>query len=177
MDAANNETVNGAGPRETIDMTGERVEVLDRAEVESGPALDRFWKAIRRFPNYVRLTANMARDPNVPASAKALLAVGGIYTVSPVDLVPGIIPVAGQLDDMVVLLLALRTAIRACPPEVAAAHLERAGLTKADFDTDLAAAKDTARWLAKRGYRASRSFASWGGQRISALWRSRLSPR
>ena len=77
------------------------------------PVMDRFWTAVRRIPRYVFLGTNLVRDDRVPARVKATIAVGGVYVVSPIDLVPGIIPVAGQLDDLVVLLLALRTAIRA----------------------------------------------------------------
>src|SRR4051812_14922549 len=119
------------------------------AKAEKGnPALDRFWVTVKRLPSYLKLVANMARDPEVPMPAKSALAVGAVYTISPVDLIPGIIPVAGQLDDMVVLLLAIRTAVRACPPEVATRHLERAGLGKDVFDEDMAAVKDAAIWLA-----------------------------
>jgi uncharacterized membrane protein YkvA (DUF1232 family) len=154
---------------------GESVERTPPAR-QPNPVLDQFWVAVRRLPKYLRLAANLARDSNVPISAKATLAVGGIYTISPVDLVPGIIPVAGQLDDLIVLLFALRTATRACPPEIAAAHLEKAGLSREDFDTDLAAAKETALWLAGKGIKASRSLANRGGRIIAAFWRDHLGP-
>jgi uncharacterized membrane protein YkvA (DUF1232 family) len=146
------------------------------AEVVGNPVLDRFWAAIRRLPKYLRLAANMARDGRVPNSAKAALAVGGIYTISPVDLVPGIIPVAGQLDDLAVLLFALRTAIRACPPDVAAAHLERVGLSATDFDGDLDSVRETIQWLATKGYRASKKFAIRSGHRIAGLWKTYVRP-
>lgn len=136
------------------------------------PALERFWVAVKRLPRYARFVYGMTTDERVPKQAKAALAVGGVYAVSPVDLVPGIIPVAGQLDDLVVLLLAIRMAIRACPPQVAAAHLERAGLSRTDIDDDLRATKDTAKWLAGKGLRASRAAARTGGRRLAALWRA-----
>lgn len=148
--------------------------LLDGSESgASNPVLDRFWVAVKRLPRYLKLAANLARDGHVPKHAKIMLAAGGAYTISPVDLVPGVIPVAGQLDDLVVLLLALRTAVRACPPEVAAAHLERAGLSAADFDSDLAATKETAIWLAGKGLSATRSAARAAGRRAVALWKQR----
>lgn len=140
-------------------------------EAVPNPVLDQFWIALKRLPRYLKLAANLARDPEVPKRAKAVLAVGGIYTVSPIDLVPGIIPVAGQLDDLLVLLLALRTAARACPPAVAAAHLDRVGLEKTNFDDDLSAAKETARWLAVKGLNSSKSLASRGSRRLGRFWR------
>ena len=155
---------------------GEAPVAVPSTLIETGknPELERFWIAVKRLPKYVKLAASLARDGKVPKSAKAILAVGGAYTISPVDLVPGIIPVAGQLDDLLVLLLALRTATRACAPEVAAAHLERAGLTAGDFDGDLAAAKETAVWLAKKGLRGSGRIAARGGRRLGRLWRERV---
>jgi uncharacterized membrane protein YkvA (DUF1232 family) len=148
---------------------------LTRAEVLDGePAamtLDPFWTAVRRLPKYLKFAVNLARDDDVPRKAKTALILGGVYTISPVDLVPGIIPVAGQLDDLLVLLFALRAAMRACPPDLAAMHLERAGLTGSEFDEDLTAAKETAKWLARAGYKRSRALARQGAGRLATMWR------
>lgn len=133
------------------------------------PVTERFWAAVRRLPRYVFLGTNLVRDERVPRRVKATIAVGGVYVVSPLDLIPGIIPVAGQLDDLAVLLLALRAAIRACPPAVAEEHLRRAGLNETDFDTDLRAVRDTAVWLAQKGIRATGRMAARGGRRLRAL--------
>jgi uncharacterized membrane protein YkvA (DUF1232 family) len=161
------------------DPAGERNEPfvgVIEPEAAERTELERFWVALRRLPKYVKFAAGLARDRDVPARAKALLALGGAYTISPIDLVPGIIPVAGQLDDLFVLLISLRTAMRLCPREVAADHLERAGLNASDFDTDMQAAKDAALYLAERGFNASRSFAQRGAGRMAALWRNRPRP-
>jgi uncharacterized membrane protein YkvA (DUF1232 family) len=172
---------NDAIPTETIlpvqPLPG-RGEPLVIADAPSGEnkVLDRFWMAVRRLPKYLRLAANLARDNEVPKSAKAVLVVGGAYSISPIDLVPGIIPVAGQLDDLAVLLFALRQAIRSSPPAVAAAHLERVGLEQKDFDDDLAATKDTALWLVGKGLRATKSIAVTSGRGANWLWREHLRP-
>lgn len=133
------------------------------------PVMERFWEAVRRIPRYVFLGTNLVRDDRVPTRVKATIAVGGVYAISPIDLVPGIIPVAGQLDDLVVLLISLRQAVRSCPPEIAADHLRRAGLTEADFATDLRAVRDMTIWLAKKGLRATGRVAVRGGRRLRAL--------
>lgn len=137
------------------------------------PALDRFWAVVRRLPRYIFLGTNLVRDDRVPRRVKATIAVGGIYAISPIDLIPGIIPVAGQIDDLVVLLLALRRAVRTCAPEVAEEHLRRAGLTVEDFDNDLRAVRDTAIWLAHKGIRATRRFVASSGRRLRSLWANR----
>lgn len=113
------------------------------------------WDLIKRLPTYVRLSANMARDARVPKTAKASLALGGIYLVSPVDLIPGIIPVAGQLDDLYVLLTGLQQAVRLTPSAVVDEHLAAAGLTAMDIDNDLAALRTFVRqgvvWAFQKG--------------------------
>jgi uncharacterized membrane protein YkvA (DUF1232 family) len=147
--------------------------VIEVPGPNGNPVMDRFWAAVRRIPRYVFLGTNLVRDDRVPGRVKATIAVGGAYVVSPIDLVPGIIPVAGQLDDLVVLLLALRAALRTCPPEVAAEHLRRAGVTEADFDNDLRAVRDTAVWLAQKGIRATGRIAARGGRRLRALLTNR----
>jgi len=155
-----------------IDLTGLETEPV----AEGNPVLDRFWVAIKRLPRYLKLAANLARDNQVPVTSKAALVVGGIYTISPIDLVPGIIPVAGQLDDLAVLLLAIRTAIRSCPPEVAARHLERARLAAEDFDADLDSVRETVFWLGTKGYRVSKKFVIRGGNQITRLWKTHVRP-
>ena len=145
--------VSGVGPAQK--EAGRPDDVLHRVD----PVLTSFWGAVRRLPRYVRLAANLAADARVPKQAKAALVVGGAYTVSPVDLVPGIIPVAGQLDDLFVLLLAVRQALRSCPPGVAEEHLNRVTLAMSDLDDDLAAVRGTARWLAGKVFRAGGRFA------------------
>ena len=50
----------------------------------------------------------MLRDDRVPVEARSALVAGGAYVISPIDLIPGFIPMLGQLDDLLVALLGLR---------------------------------------------------------------------
>ena len=59
------------------------------------------------------LVARLARDPRVPRRRKLLLLALAAYLASPLDLVPDFIPVAGQLDDALVVGLVLRRFVRA----------------------------------------------------------------
>jgi hypothetical protein len=52
------------------------------------------------------------RDPRVPRRQRALLAGVVAYLALPFDLIPDFIPLAGQLDDAVVVVLALRALVR-----------------------------------------------------------------
>jgi uncharacterized membrane protein YkvA (DUF1232 family) len=91
------------------------------------------------------------------------------YLASPLDLVPGIIPFAGQLDDAAVTLLGLRFALRGLPAAEQAAHLSAAGLAARDIDDDLVTVGAGAAWLARRGA----SLAARGGRAVGrAAWRA-----
>ena len=71
-------------------------------------------RALATFiPDCVVLVTRLARDPRVPRRRKLLL-LGLIgYLALPFDLVPDFIPVAGQLDDAIVVALVLRHFVRA----------------------------------------------------------------
>ena len=105
-------------------------------------ALTEFWTGVKRLPAYIKLAASLARDERIPKKSKAMLLAGGAYAVSPIDLVPGIIPVAGQLDDLYVLLTAIQQAIRFSPAEVADEHLVKYDITRDDVDHDLASVRN-----------------------------------
>lgn len=60
----------------------------------------------------------LLRDPRVPRRVKMALGFALLWVVSPIDLVPEFLPVIGLLDDVVVVLLALRYASRHVPRPV-----------------------------------------------------------
>ncbi len=76
---------------------------------------------------HVRLAARLAREPRVPRLVKALLALPVLYVISPIDLLPDLVPILGQIDDLGVVLLALAGFLKACPPELVAFHRTRHG--------------------------------------------------
>jgi uncharacterized membrane protein YkvA (DUF1232 family) len=67
--------------------------------------------AARFVPDCLVLFRRLAGDPRVPRRQKALLAGLVAYLAMPIDLVPDFIPVAGQLDDAILVLLVLRSLI------------------------------------------------------------------
>jgi uncharacterized membrane protein YkvA (DUF1232 family) len=69
--------------------------------------------ALARFiPDCVVLLRRLCADPRVAWWRKALLVVLIAYLAMPFDLVPDFIPVAGQLDDAILVALVLRTVLR-----------------------------------------------------------------
>src|SRR5581483_1088096 len=63
-------------------------------------------------PDCVVLVGRLLRDPRVPRRRKLLLYGLVAYLALPFDLVPDFVPVAGQLDDAVVVALVLRSFLR-----------------------------------------------------------------
>jgi uncharacterized membrane protein YkvA (DUF1232 family) len=58
------------------------------------------------------LVRRLLGDPRVPRARKALLAGLVAYLALPFDLIPDFIPVAGQLDDAILVALVLRAVLR-----------------------------------------------------------------
>jgi uncharacterized membrane protein YkvA (DUF1232 family) len=114
---------------------------------------DRFAALVSRFPAYARLAWQLSRDERLTRGRRAAVLGAAAYLASPIDLVPGIIPFAGQLDDAAVALLGLRFALRGLPPAVRGEHLGAVGIAEADLDHDLVTVRQGAGWLARRGGR------------------------
>jgi uncharacterized membrane protein YkvA (DUF1232 family) len=69
-------------------------------------------------PDCVTTVRRLRRDPRVPRRAKIVVALAGLWLLSPVDLLPEFLPVIGPLDDVLVVALALRYAARQVSREV-----------------------------------------------------------
>ncbi|MSQ12815.1 MAG: DUF1232 domain-containing protein [Dehalococcoidia bacterium] len=65
------------------------------------------------------------RDRRVPLRARLLLPAVAFYLAMPIDIIPDFIPVLGQLDDVLVVVLALGLFIRMTPPQVIEDHIAR----------------------------------------------------
>ncbi len=108
---------------------------------------------IKRLPAYSRLAWRLVRDRRLRRGQRVLVLGGVAYLMSPIDLIPGFIPLIGQMDDIAVTLWTLRTVLRRLPPEVAAEHLAATGLRQDDLDADLARLSRSGRLLAAGGAR------------------------
>lgn len=125
-----------------------------RASADPFPR-DRMSAMVRRMPSYLKLTWRLGKDPMLSRARRAAVIAAAGYVVSPVDLVPGIIPVLGQLDDIAVALLALRLALDGLHPERRRAHLEAVGLDDTHLAEDLRTIGATTAWVARSGIRVS----------------------
>jgi uncharacterized membrane protein YkvA (DUF1232 family) len=74
------------------------------------------------LPNLVVLFRGLLRDPRVSRGSKALVWFAIVWVVSPIDLIPEFIPIAGPLDDAIVAALVLRHVLRRSGADVVAEH-------------------------------------------------------
>jgi uncharacterized membrane protein YkvA (DUF1232 family) len=74
------------------------------------------------IPDCVVLVKRLLADPRVPRRRKLLLVLLVAYLAMPIDLVPDFIPVAGQLDDAIVVALVLRAVLRSGGEELLQEH-------------------------------------------------------
>ena len=140
----------------------------------------RFTALLRRLPRYGRLAFHLGRDQRIPASRRTALIAGAVYLVSPIDLVPGFIPVAGQLDDAAAILVVLRVALHGLPAAERQRVLADAGVDEDDLDADLRTIGAVYAWLGRQGARlAWRGALAVGraGRRLRRLVEVRLTQR
>jgi uncharacterized membrane protein YkvA (DUF1232 family) len=76
------------------------------------------WAILRQ----ARLVGRLLRDQRVPLTAKLVIPATIAYLISPVDVLPDIFPLLGQLDDIGIVLLGLAAFVRMCPRDLVAEH-------------------------------------------------------
>ena len=80
----------------------------------------RAWAGL--IPDCIVLFRRLLGDPRVPRSRKLMLVLLIGYLALPFDLVPDFIPVAGQLDDVIIVALVLRSLLRSAGPDKIHSH-------------------------------------------------------
>jgi uncharacterized membrane protein YkvA (DUF1232 family) len=80
-------------------------------------------RAVAGFiPDCLVVMKRLLADPRVPRRRKLLLVALIGYLAMPIDLVPDFIPVAGQLDDAILVALVLRAVLRSGGEELLQEH-------------------------------------------------------
>jgi uncharacterized membrane protein YkvA (DUF1232 family) len=77
---------------------------------------------LRAIPDLSVLVSRLLREPVVPRRHKLALGALALYLAMPFDLVPDFIPVAGQLEDVILVAWVLRSILRAAGPDLLRAH-------------------------------------------------------
>lgn len=98
---------------------------------------------IGKLPKYSKLLIKLYKSHSIRRRHKVLLSMGIAYSLSPIDLIPGIIPVAGQLDNLIIMLRCLRKVLTAQKKEVMDKYLQEAGTSIEEIDEDIDLAAET----------------------------------
>ncbi|WP_198376729.1 YkvA family protein [Neoroseomonas rubea] len=105
-------------------------------------------RAIRRDVHALWLAA---RDPRTPWAARLLALAIAAYALSPIDLIPDVIPVLGYLDDAILLPLLILLVLRLIPPALMEKHRATAAAAAARPVSRAGAAFIVLLWLAAAG--------------------------
>ena len=74
------------------------------------------------LPNLVALFRGLLRDPRVPRGTKLWIGFAVAWLISPIDLIPEFVPIAGPLDDAIVAALVLRHVLKRAGRQVVEGH-------------------------------------------------------
>lgn len=97
-----------------------------------------FMPIASRAPVYARLMLALLVDERTPGARKALLAGAAGYLLVGRDLIPDDIPVLGQLDDLVVVVLAVDLFLDGVPTDLLDEKLAELEIDRVAFDQDIA---------------------------------------
>lgn len=78
--------------------------------------------ALRLLPDLLRVLQRLTADRSVPRGVRVKLSLLLAYLLVPIDLVPDFLPVIGYADDVIIVALVLRSAIRSAGPEPLRRH-------------------------------------------------------
>jgi uncharacterized membrane protein YkvA (DUF1232 family) len=137
---------------------------------------ERVVEVLRRLPAYARLAYGLSIEPELPRTRRMAILAAVAYLVSPIDAIPGLIPVIGQVDDVLVVLLTLRFALAGLTPEQRLRHLTAAGLSEDDTAADLDAIAALGAWLLRAGGRLG-ARASAVALDVGSHWGARAAQR
>jgi uncharacterized membrane protein YkvA (DUF1232 family) len=77
---------------------------------------------LRTLVLHVRVTLRLLREPRVPLLLKLIPVLAAGYVISPLDFVPDVFPIVGQLDDLGIIFVALEAFLRIAPADVVDYH-------------------------------------------------------
>ncbi|NOT59268.1 MAG: DUF1232 domain-containing protein [Acidobacteria bacterium] len=83
--------------------------------------------AVMLIPNFVKLLYRLFRDNRVPLAEKAFVAGAIVYVISPLDLIPDVLPFIGQVDDLYLVALTMLRLLGRSPAAALDEHWEGPG--------------------------------------------------
>lgn len=89
---------------------------LEKAHM--GLKISRFLKNARGLKRQLDVYRLIFKDKRTPLAAKLMLGAAIGYMLMPFDIIPDFIPIAGQIDDLIIVPLLIALAMKLVPEEV-----------------------------------------------------------
>lgn len=89
-----------------------------KLDKKSGKWTDRFLQYLLIFPDLIHLMLKLFVDRKTPSRIKGYILIAFTYLVSPIDIIPDFIPVAGFVDDLLVMVIILNKIINSADEQV-----------------------------------------------------------
>ena len=83
--------------------------------------------ALLLIPNFLKLLYRLFKDKRVPTAEKALLLGAIVYVISPLDLIPDVIPFVGEVDDLYLVALTVIRLLNRAPTTAIREHWDGRG--------------------------------------------------
>ena len=84
-------------------------------------------EALLLIPNFLKLLYRLFKDGRVPVAEKALLVGAIVYIVSPLDLIPDVLPFIGEVDDLYLVALTVLRLLNRAPDTAIREHWDGRG--------------------------------------------------
>jgi uncharacterized membrane protein YkvA (DUF1232 family) len=116
---------------------------------------------IRELPRFLRLLLGLLADRRVSLVDRLLVLAAAAYIVSPLDVIPDVIPFLGQVDDVFLLIVSVQRLVKRAGRDVVMRHWR--GDPRALSDASLAAAVSAAAFFlpGRAGRRMRRIAGRW----------------
>jgi uncharacterized membrane protein YkvA (DUF1232 family) len=88
----------------------------------STPPMHGLLKTLSRIPDYARLVFGLMWDSRVSLLDRVLVGASVVYLVSPLDILPDVFPVLGQIDDLFFLVFSLTRLFERTRRDVVLSH-------------------------------------------------------
>jgi uncharacterized membrane protein YkvA (DUF1232 family) len=79
-------------------------------------------EVVRLVPDLARLLARVSRDRTIPLHVRVRIFIAIAYNAQPLNLIPDFVPVIGLVDNVAIILWAVRSTVRHAGPEAITRH-------------------------------------------------------
>jgi uncharacterized membrane protein YkvA (DUF1232 family) len=79
-------------------------------------------EVVRLVPDLARLLARVSRDRTIPLRVRVRIFIAIAYNAQPLNLIPDFVPVIGLVDNVAIILWAVRSTVRHAGPEAITRH-------------------------------------------------------